>query len=626
MEISRRQKYSNGGRSAIKTDTRIPIAFDITALDLFCTYILSENRYIRTSHLINLRNLIAMLDTSLYINDPEKMKRLEFIHRGLDARIVLKLNNPMIILRHINGELESSLDTSTFPILSTEEIRWVDETVSESLKYSFMYSKVDILQDLCARFKAKDFRYRGDIVKEFESIVDELKTDFRHSKVESSSDITFSLRPGVYEEVVRDIHEYCCNPSRRLITGMQGLNELTGGGFESARCYLLFGLSGVGKSLCLLNLAMQIKKYNKGYKAKDPTKIPAVVILTMENSVQETVSRLFSMTTNDDIRNYSYEEAIEKLKTEGELYLTDESPIDIIIKYKPNRSVDTGYLYTLAEDLEDEGYEIICLIQDHIKRIRSTSQNADIRLELGEVVNEFKVFSILKDIPVISDSHLNRDAARTIDSGTKGNSQDMTRLLGRANVGESMLMIDNADCAFIINKDFDTDGNMYMVWSRIKMRDQCTSRDYIAHPFVKGSTITLLEDYYMPVPAFRESLHTPPNLINNTKVKRSDYGMHIEDLDADNIFNRIQNPDTSGILDIGNHIPEITGNRSEPIPFGAFNASSSYSSIMMPQMNIQPMIVNPPAQLVDAVMFMYGEDYIGYDNCEGDILDYIDMY
>ena len=43
----------------------------------------------------------------------------------------------------------------------------------------------------------------------------------------------------------------------------------------------------------------------------------------------------------------------------------------------------TGYLYTLVEDLEDEGYETICLFQDHVKRIRSNILKCHILIAFG---------------------------------------------------------------------------------------------------------------------------------------------------------------------------------------------------------------------------------------------------
>ncbi len=213
-----------------------------------------------------------------------------------------------------------------------------------------------------------------------------------------------------------------------------------------------------------------------------------------------------------------------------------------MIKYKPNHSVSTDYLYTLYDELEDEGYEPICLIQDHVKRIRAVDNDKDLRLELGNIVNEFKVFASLKDIPVISDSHLNREAARIIDNGANKSKADITRMLGKENVGESLVMLDNLDMGIIINKDWDRDGNLYMVFSTIKSRYK-TEREYIAQPFLPGSTIRLVEDVGLPVPAFKETLRSAGNLIgpygnvvNNNSFGNSAYTEGMFSSDDSNIF------------------------------------------------------------------------------------------
>lgn len=552
MDITKRTKYSGRGRSISKTDQKVDINFDLNALNLMCSYILSENRNIRRSHLINMRNLFDILDISLYQNDIEKMKRVNFIKKGLEAKILQNLRDPYIVLKYINGGIidDDVIDINNFTSMSNDELNWINQTISEALKYAFIYNDIDRMIDICTRFKAADYRSRGAIVQEFEMLIQEIQSKFRRSRVENVSEMTFTLKDGIMDEVVKDIHEQLSNPCNKLLTGMQGINEMLGGGFESTRVYMLLGATGIGKSVTLLNLAYQIKKYNKNYKPKDPSKIPVIVYMTMENTVRETVERLFNLTVgpNTDMTKYKPEEVINLLRTEGELYLTDESPIDIIIKYVPDKSVDTGYLYTMTEDLEDEGYEVICLIQDHIKRIRSCYPSSDIRLELGSIVNEFKVFASIKDIPVITNSHLNRDAAKTIEEGSRANKADLTRMLGRSNIGESMLMLDNLDCAFIINTAYDAQANKYMVFKRIKMRYKATHRDYINQPFVSGNDIKLVEDFYSAVPVFKDSLQASveeSNLYNNgLSNNKSKYQNNIKNIDEvldntsedDNIF------------------------------------------------------------------------------------------
>lgn len=499
----------------------IKINLDLNTLTCLCLYIIQSTAFVKLEHLVNLRSLMNIIDPGTYENDPDKLQRVNFIFKGLEARLDNNINDQNLVLMYINGGLDFKVNFLDYNHLdiSKDEILYLHKFVSESLQYQFIYSNIDNIQDICTRFKTSDFNMRGGIVKEFEGLVDNLKTSFRKSKVNDNSiDMTFSLREGEFENCIINTWNAVSNPSRRLICGMQGLNELVGGGFESGRVYALFGTSGVGKSLTLLNLMYQIKKFNTHYKTKDPTKKPCVVLLTMENTVIETITRLFALTIegSQNMSNYTAEECINLLRTQGDLVLNDSSPIDIVIKYKPNRSVDTSYLYTLYDDLEDEGYEMICLIQDHIKRIRSVYSNSDLRLELGDVVNELKVFAADKDIPVLTNSHLNRDAARTLEEAARKNNQDAAKLLGKSNIGESMLMIDNLDCGIIITLDFDKEENRYMAFNIIKMRDK-TSRTYIAQPFAPGSTIRLLEDLG-GIPQFKESIHGNIELKRNNGV------------------------------------------------------------------------------------------------------------
>lgn len=502
----------------------IKLNLDLMTYDILCRYVLQNSSMLRMEHIVNLRKLINIIDYSTYENDPEKVKRVNFIIKALEARLDNNIVDRNIILNYINGGLTFKIDFLDYDHLdlTKDEILYIHKLVSETLQYQFIYNKIDDIQDICTRFKTSEYNNRGQIVAEFEGIIDGLKNDFRHSRVNDNSiDMTFSLKDGQFESAVTDTWNLITNPSRRLITGMQGLNEMTGGGFESGRTYMLLGTSGVGKSITLLNLIYQIKLFNCHYKTKDPTKTPCIVLLTMENTVVETITRLFDLVIEGShgMANYSVGEVINMLRTQGELVLNDSSPIDIVIKYKANKSVDTSYLYTLCDDLEDEGYEIICLVQDHVKRIRSIYGNSDVRLELGDVVNELKVFAAEKDIPVITNSHLNRDAARILEEQARKGTQDAGKLLGKSNIGESMLMIDNLDCAMIITLDFDKEANRYMTFNLIKMRDK-TDRLYIAQPFTPGSTIRLMTDMG-GIPQFKESIHTAPEIKHNTSIKMS---------------------------------------------------------------------------------------------------------
>ena len=519
MTINKSGKRYNNSVKSVK------MVMDVSTFNILCRYVISSSSYIRINQLVNLGKLIDALEPSTYNNDPEKIKRIAFIQRGLEARIKFKLTNTEMIISHITNGIEYDIDFIDWNgyELNADEIQWVHNLITESVKYFFVFEDIDKLLDIGTRIKSSDYNHRGQLINELESYVDDLKNKFRTANTDDNlTDMTFSLRDGVFEDTIKETYNLITNPSRRLMCGMQGLNEMVNGGFESGRVYMFLGITGVGKSVTLLNLAYQIKRYNLNYRTKDPTKTPCVVILTMENTVVETITRLFDLSVEGNLSmgNYSVEDVINKLRTEGELTLNDASPIDIVIKYKANKSVDTSYLYTLCEDLEDDGYEVICMIQDHVKRIRSIYNSNDIRLELGDIVNELKVFAAYKDIPVLTNCHLNRDAAKTIEDGNSKSSQtDITLKLGKSNIGESMLMLDNLDFGIIINLEFDQDYNKYMVFSTVKKRDK-VERTYIAQPFMYGSGIRLIEDVG-GIPVFKERLHTrelnrPNNSIRTT--------------------------------------------------------------------------------------------------------------
>lgn len=534
MQITERKRKYGQGKTAVKSKKKLPINFDVSSLDLMCQYTISSNRNIKRGMYINLRNLIEVLDMEKYINDQERYKRVLFIKKGLEGRLERGLDKSQMLVKYINGGFvdDNFIDVSNYTELSNQEIEWINETISNTLSLLFLYEEADRGIDLLTRFKIADSSNITRIGMELKEWVSNLNTMFRRVQAQSVINETFSLDPAHLVNMLDSVRTELTNEYRKLYTGMVGFNQLIGGGFENTRCYLFLGITGIGKSLSLMNIATQIKKYNKNFKPKDPTKIPTIVYLTMENTVVESVDRLFSISTGLDIRNFSTEEAVEILKRDGELYLSDESPINLLIKYQPNRSVDTGYLYTLTEDLEDEGYEVICMIQDHVKRIRAASGQTDTRLELGDVINEMKTFAILKDIPIITVSHLNRDAAKIIDTAPTRSNKDIVRLLGKSNVGESMLMLDNVDYSGIIHVEYDQNGNKFMSFKNIKQRIGC-KRDCIYQPFDTDNEIKLIEDLYEPLPLFKETLYETPPLERKPVVAEDAVNY---DNDTDNVF------------------------------------------------------------------------------------------
>ena len=539
---NRRQRYINN--AIVKNRTlKIDVKFDITELDLMCSYIISENRSIHRGNIINMRNLFLIINMDNYANDQERLSRFDFINKGIEARLVYNLSTTDMIFSHICGGFGST-ENNTFRQLNNSEVEWVNTTISETLKYSIIYNDVDDGLALLTKFKATDYINRGQVVKEIEQWVNNMQVKFRRAKADNAEDLTFSLSGDNYIQSMLETYRQLSSPSNKLVFGTQALNALTGGGVEATRVYTILGLPGEGKSSTLIDMAIEIKRYNKNYICSDPTKRPCVVLLIMENSIKETIQRIFSMCVGNDMLNYTEKEFMDVLKTQGNLNISGNDPIDLIVKFRPNLSEDTSYLYTLCEDLEDEGYEVICFIQDYIKRIRSVdgSFGGDLRQQLGAIINEFKVFATLKNIPVITASQLNRTATSAIDEARIKNKADLVRLIGRSNVGESNLIIENSDWMCLIAPEYDKDGNKYLGIQRVKSRYYIPGDFYYAYiPYIKD-TIKFVEDFYSPVPvhkvtmrdevALNTGINSGQGMVNEIK----DFSDIILPNDADNMF------------------------------------------------------------------------------------------
>ena len=541
----RRKKYS---QKYNKSGAIISTSFDIVALDLICSFVTSSNKNIRRSQLIGLRNLMSCIDYEYYARDQEKKIRIDFINAGLEARLKFNLNERNIVLKHIYGGITEDINKNDIHLteLSNEEISWICSTVAGALDFGTIESHVDEILDVCTRFKTMDYASKNQIVDELKTAISDIQNDFRQTQKLSRDSGYFCLRPEVFDERITSVHNALRNPSNILRSGMQGINDMLQGGFESTRVYIFLGLPGEGKSAMLLNLAYQIKLCNNDYVPRDPTKTPCVVYLTMENMDRETLSRLYNISTsNGYMTDKSAEQVVYDMKTLGQLTIEGDNNVDLIIKYVPDFSVDTSYLYDFTEELEDDGYEVCCFIQDYIKKIRPINYTGDSYQDLGSVVSEMKNYAVLNDVPVITASQCNREAAKIIDQKRRTNSTDLVKQLGRDNTGESIQVINNADAVMMLTPEYDMNDNKYLGVNLIKRRYTNTytkSVQYVFLPFAPNNGIRLLMDLNSDKPIYKETMNENKGIsINDDSpygsigIRNSSYmgSNSIKDYDAD---------------------------------------------------------------------------------------------
>ena len=582
MNIRRASNYKNLENKKEK----LTQLFDIKTLDLYCRYIISRNSNIKMSSLILVKNLFDKVLISDYGSDTERVKRINFIKKGLEARADKHLKDKDLIIQYINGGIgaEDLLDISGYEEISDDELAYINnESCSLSETY-FVDEDFNEIVRLATDLHNNTGVNRANTINEIKYLIQKLNSGF--NKFESGKNIEseFSLYDDTFDNTFRDIFSKETSPSRILKTGLSGLNQMLNGGFQSGRVYIFFGTAATGKSFFVLDIAMQISKYNYMYKTKDPTKQPCIIILTMENSVRENVSRMFTMITGEVMAEHTqYDEANMLFKNALEAY-SGHREVDLFMEYQPNLSQSTNYLYALVDKVKSQNKEPICIIIDHIKRIRSIDPAKDMRLDLGNIVNEFKAFANIQDIPIITISHLNREAAKNI--GENKNKKDIIRSLGVNNVSDSLLMIDNCDIGVILNKETDSKGNYYMGFSSIKSRTKCDVELFF-QPFMEHHGLKLIEDAYSQYPAYRWTLIDkeagPLRINNNDYVKTA--SKRIDDDEDMFSSNNIARDSAISVDDIANSSVvgvQVQSQIQQPQPYSNFE-------IQQPMLDLQPL-------------------------------------
>ena len=82
-------------------------------------------------------------------------------------------------------------------------------------------------------------------------------------------------------------------------------------------------------------------------------------------SIKETIERIYNHHYNSDIRDVDPKVAVQMLKQAG--LSLDSNGINIKIMYRPNKSISTDDLYSIIDEVEEEGFECICFVLDYVK-------------------------------------------------------------------------------------------------------------------------------------------------------------------------------------------------------------------------------------------------------------------
>ena len=497
---------------------KLPVHTDLDTLDIYCEYLLNDsNKAINFANLTNLYDYVSRMDPKLFMTNDAKMARYEFIRLYLEARIDQGIVTRKMALKYVEDNTENRymkiihreiLNSIEPDKLKKKDIEFINNMVFAQLNIMFLHGYksaiVRMIEDLDNGQFGRSPDDCNNAIELFQNLLSELTKAQRRSKQDNRFNLTDANH---FKAVMAEAWDRLLSEATYWQTGMQGLNNMLGGGFENGRIYNFIGATGGFKSGLLLNLMKQVKLRNRGHAHKDPTKRPTILFLSQENNIWETILRIFAIFgTTQNIRNFTPEQIMDILDKGGFRLVNDDMDVDIEFRYYGNMDIGVPDIRGIYEELDNQDREVICILQDYIERLRPPMLSADRRTQLNDVSNQLHDLAIELDVPIVTGSQFNRDGVATIEDMRSAGKTDIAKKVGSKNVSESFGMLKNFDVNIGIIIEYDaTEERFWLAFRRLKFRGDDTDRlEYFCQPFVgKNSKIQLMEDLDQDRPLYR---------------------------------------------------------------------------------------------------------------------------
>lgn len=305
-------------------------------------------------------------------------------------------------------------------------------------------------------------------------------------------------------------------PDRGIITGIKGLNTLLSPAYLPGCLYVYAGLPGNYKSGILLESHVDTCKFNEHIKSTLDGKIPISMYISMENSMAQTIKRLWAILyPSADMSMFSVKEITDMINQS----LTEKGFRSVLLYYG-YREKSTIDLANIIRSYNDDKHQVVAVYFDYIKRIRpgrtDAAATSSEKAELNAIMNELKLMTIQFGIPIVTGHQLNRMAQQAIDNASQnGGFGKSNEVLGRSQVGSAFEVVEVADWLGIMNIETNGDDKFLMV-KAAKQRDK-DQKDgelftAIRHPFISPDSFALKQDIYenlsLSQPLYQGRQHT----------------------------------------------------------------------------------------------------------------------
>lgn len=515
-------------RKELQND-KINMVFDIGMVNALIKYVRCE--YVSQPQIAALDKLLKKIDFSQYDYQPEILERLKLLKVVCTAICEKHIKDDSVLRTYIVDNLEDAeriLNEVNFERnqLIDSECKLMNDAINERLQYIYIYQVKDDIINTLNDIDSVGFTSYYDVINTLKGKLSNLMIKLQNVSASDELIRSFNFSGDQYIELLTKIVDKAKKPTTVLQTGIRQLNAILSPGFQSGRLYTFLGGTGRFKSGTLWNITDQLRQFNPQIIPVENGMRKTILFITMENTIYETIIRLFDMYSDgEDIKDMEVEDVAQILREKGHFEFTDDDGIDIEMRYYADLEIATSNIYTLIQELADCGKKVIAVVLDYILKINSAKEHyGDERLRISYAGRELKALAQYFDIPVITAMQINREGNSILEAAMQENKEDIGRFIGASFVGQCWDLIQESDWVCFINLEMQkSTGKWFLSFKRTKIRGKKDPMavDYFNHPFVNNNGIRLEPDVNKPEPLSIISLASDLVSIDDTKTDNS---------------------------------------------------------------------------------------------------------
>ena len=485
---------------------KIAIPIQTHTWEAILNYLISV-RIINRRFIHNILQLIHSIDTRPYVNDDYDVfliKSIDFVAKvredGVNNLNYIKTSIEQSDLdQNYVSQLYQNLAMSTED-MSKEEYDNLIELVSLYVDYGFIYYSWPLIVKAHDALINNNGRLSFDEIQKIKELYESTLSKIRVSDTTRNAENTLCIGQGAKKELKNEIsqlYDTLTDPSNILVTGIKELNRFLNGGYRRKRMYIYYAPTNSFKSGILLYNALWIMTFNPNIKPKFPNKKLAILMITMENTVEETMDRIHAIYTAGQVdpRNITKEEYLKQWENIFENLNTN---FKLYIRYKQPGTTSVGIITEVQEIEEDDNVEIAAVIIDHLGNMGKLDKNADDRKGLINTTYEISDWAKQTDRAVITAMHTNSSFDEIRAEAEQNGKTNIVRSMGRHCIADAKY-IDRAvdQSIYMLKERSNIDGKWYLGFKYEKVRSKKSNGSNVFYHLLENE-ITLRYDQGLP--------------------------------------------------------------------------------------------------------------------------------